>query len=92
MYSVLTTEFNFKKRCMSCDIVLSSSLWDTRPVAVQIKRKSIDRQTISGTNRGIKKYQCISCAVKGKSINGCCSFKISIEEIIKFFHLEAKNA
>ena len=92
MYRELVTKFDKKRRCVICDITLSTSKWDSKPLAVQIKKRRIDQQTTSGTNRGRKNYQCITCAIKGKSVHGCHFFKLTIEEIIKFFHLEAKNA
>jgi hypothetical protein len=80
---VLTSQFDFGRRCVVCDIVLSSSLWDTKPIALQIKKTQVQPRL---------KYQCISCAIKGKAIDGITSYKVTVEEIIKFFHLEEKNA
>jgi len=60
MFRVLTTQFDTSRRCMRCDVLLSISAFDTKPVALQLRK--------AGSSR--LHYQCITCALKFKvSIN-----------------------
>jgi len=72
---VLTTEFQHNKRCVSCDIPLSTSLLDTKPIALEITKSTIKPR---------KQYQCISCVIKGKAAQGHYKFKVTLEEIKQF--------
>ena len=80
MLRVLTTKFQKSRRCINCQIVLSSSVWDTKPIALQFKKTEIQPRL---------QYVCISCAIRGKMGMGYSNYKITIEEIIKF--LQAKH-
>ena len=72
MLRILTTKFDTTRRCERCDVILSTSHLDTRPVALRISKKLTVK-----TNHGVR-FQCISCAIK---------FKVSVNEVRKFLHL-----
>ena len=72
----IVSQFPFYKRCERCDVILSASLWDTKPVAIRLKR----------VNQTDHQYECVQCATKkyfsfelGKKI-----VKPSLKEIDRF--------
>lgn len=61
MNRVLVSEFPPNRRCITCDVILSASLWDTKPVAIRIRRLQLANNVKQ--NRG-NQFECIQCATK----------------------------
>ena len=54
----VVSEFPINKRCLRCDVILSASTWDKKPLAIRVRRyktKNLNQQ----------KFECIQCATKG---------------------------
>ena len=82
MNRVLVSEFPQNRRCKLCDIILSASLWDTKPVAIRIRKKQLANNVIQ--NRG-NQYECIQCATKERLRNGKEAFRrTTLEEVDNF--------
>ena len=76
-YRILVTKFNIKRKCNSCNVELSNSTWDTKPIAIRMSKNP------SIKNSSHCRYSCVSCALKGSR-----SCKVTIEQLQKFFHLD----
>jgi len=67
----LVTEFPQERRCEKCDIILTASTFDNKPIAVrQTKVPNPKRKNANS------KYECIRCATKETS-----KMKFSTEQI-----------
>lgn len=76
-YRIIITDFNVKRKCHICNVELSNSIWDTKPVAIRLSKNPSLKNTTHC------RYSCISCALKGHQ-----SCKVTIEQLQKFFHLD----
>jgi len=90
MIRVLVSDFPLDRRCDTCDCILSSSLWDSRLIAIRI-RKNSPKSTIKYVqpNRATK-FECIQCATK-EFLVGSSKRRIrktSLEEIENFLQIK----
>lgn len=77
-YQTLVQEFEITKRCERCDVLLSSSVLDTKQYAVLLKKNKCRKK--------YQKYHCLHCATKSyiNRIFGIEKKEITKEDIDDF--------